>query len=34
MRLKRDAQGNYSYQFVADTSQVEDAQQALADLQN
>ena len=31
MRLRRDSQGNYSYQFVADTSAVEKAQE---DLQN
>lgn len=31
MRLRRDSQGNYSYQFVADTSAVDKAQE---DLQN
>ena len=34
MRLRRDAQGNYSYQFVADEDAVNDAQQELLALQN
>ena len=34
MRLKRDAQGNYSYQFVANNDKVLEAQQNLANTQN
>lgn len=34
MRLKRDANGNYSYQYVADQDAIDDAEQNLADLQN
>lgn len=34
MRLRRDAQGNYSYQFVADDEAVDNARQELLDLQN
>ncbi len=34
MRLRRDAQGNYSYQFVADENKVSDAQQDLLAAQN
>ena len=34
MRLKRDANGNYSYQFVSDEDAVRQAQQELADAQN
>ena len=34
MRLKRDSQGNYSYQFVEDEDQILKAQQELADAQN
>ena len=34
MRLRRDAQGNYSYQYVADTDEISNAQQAVNDLQN
>ena len=34
MRLRRDAQGNYSYQFVADEDEVSDAQQDLLAAQN
>jgi len=33
MRLRRDASGNYSYQFVSDEDQTADAIQALADAQ-
>lgn len=29
MRLKRDSQGNYSYEYVADEARISDAQQAL-----
>jgi hypothetical protein len=34
MRLKRDSQGNYSYQFVSDEDQLAQAQQELLDAQN
>lgn len=34
MRLRRDANGNYSYQFVSDEQSIADAQKELADLQN
>lgn len=34
MRLRRDSQGNYSYQFVSDEQQVADTLQELADAQN
>ena len=34
MRLRRDASGNYSYQFVADEDATADAQQELLDAQN
>ena len=34
MRLRRDSQGNYSYQFVSDEQQVADTMQELADAQN
>lgn len=34
MRLRRDANGNYSYQYVANQEQVSKAQQELADTQN
>lgn len=34
MRLKRDASGNYSYQFVSDEESILQAQQDLADAQN
>lgn len=34
MRLRRDAQGNYSYQFVADEDAISDAQQELLAAQN
>ena len=34
MRLRRDASGNYSYQFVSDEDSVAQAQQELADAQN
>lgn len=34
MRLRRDSQGNYTYQYVADDSAVADAQQALEDAFN
>ena len=34
MRLRRDAQGNYSYQFVANEEEVSDAQQDLLTAQN
>lgn len=34
MRLARDAQGNYSYQYVADDNAISDAQQKLLDAQN
>lgn len=31
MRLRRDSQGNYQYQYVADTSAIEEAEQELKD---
>ena len=34
MRLRRDSQGNYSYQFVSDEQQVADTMQELAEAQN
>lgn len=34
MRLRRDSQGNYSYQYVADEDQVSKAQQEVSDLYN
>lgn len=34
MRLRRDSQGNYSYQFVSDEQQVADSIQELAEAQN
>lgn len=34
MRLRRDSQGNYSYQFVADDDEVQKAQDELNDLYN
>ena len=34
MRLKRDSQGNYSYEYVADQGNIADAQQNLANAQN
>lgn len=34
MRLRRDSQGNYSYQFVADEDNIASAAQELADAQN
>ena len=34
MRLKRDSQGNYSYQFVANDDDILEAQQNLANAQN
>lgn len=34
MRLKRDSQGNYSYEYVADNGAVDDAQDNLAQAQN
>ena len=34
MRLRRDASGNYSYQFVSDEDATAQAQQELADAQN
>ena len=34
MRLRRDSQGNYTYQYVADEEKLGDLQQALADAQN
>lgn len=34
MRLRRDSQGNYSYQYVADEDQVSKAQQEISDLYN
>ena len=34
MRLRRDSQGNYSYQFVADEDSIATAAQELADAQN
>lgn len=34
MRLRRDSQGNYSYQYVSDEDSIAQAQQELADAQN
>jgi competence protein ComGC len=34
LRLKRDSQGNYSYQYVADDEGVDDARAKLAEAQN
>mgnify|MGYP003412774665 CR=1 FL=1 len=34
MRLKRDAQGNYSYEYVADDNGIAEAEQKVAELQN
>ena len=34
MRLRRDSQGNYTYQFVSDEDQMAQAQQELAEAQN
>jgi hypothetical protein len=34
MRLKRNSQGNYSYEYVADQNGVGDAEEALAKAQN
>ena len=34
MRLRRDSQGNYSYQFVADDDQIGQLQDELGDLYN
>lgn len=34
MRLRRDSQGNYTYQYVADDDQIAEAQQALSEAQN
>ena len=34
LRLKRDAQGNYSYQYVSDADKVTEAQEKLAEAQN
>jgi hypothetical protein len=34
MRLRRDANGNYSYQFVADSDAISEAEQELADARN
>lgn len=34
MRLRRDSQGNYSYQYVADNDSIAQAQQEVSDLQN
>ena len=34
MRLRRDSQGNYTYQYVADEEKLGELQQALADAQN
>jgi hypothetical protein len=34
LRLKRDSQGNYSYEYVADMDEVAEAQEALAAAQN
>jgi hypothetical protein len=33
MRLRRDSQGNYTYQYVADEEKLSDLQSALADAQ-
>lgn len=34
VRLRRDSQGNYTYQYVADDNQIAEAQQALNETQN
>jgi hypothetical protein len=34
MRLRRDSQGNYSYEYVADNDAIDDARGNLADAQN
>ena len=34
MRLRRDSQGNYTYQYVSDQSKVEEAQRALEEAEN
>jgi len=34
LRLKRDSQGNYSYQYVADQNGIFDAEQGLISAQN
>lgn len=34
LRLRRDSQGNYSYQYVADEDQMAEAEQGLADARN
>jgi len=34
MRLRRDSQGNYRYEYVADTEDIADKQQDLLDAQN
>ena len=34
MRLRRDSQGNYRYEYVADTEDIADKQQELLDAQN
>jgi hypothetical protein len=34
MRLKRDSQGNYSYQYVADQDKIAEAGQKLAKAEN
>jgi len=34
MRLRRDSQGNYTYQYVADEEKLTDLQDALAEAQN
>jgi len=34
MRLKRDSQGNYSYEYVADQGDIAEAEQGLAAAQN
>ena len=34
LRLRRDSQGNYTYQYVSDTQEIAEAQQSLAEAQN
>ena len=34
LRLRRDSQGNYNYQYISDESQISEAEQGVADLQN
>lgn len=34
MRLRRDSQGNYSYQYTADDDQIAKTQQEISDLYN